>query len=450
MKKNMILIDNNLSFLGYIMEKSDYYVSVLITDESFFETVKERYSARISEIYTVKDIDRQFSYEGLDYDDIESYKGIQLRVENALRRNFSDINQIKDQYYKGLAFWIRVFKKYDINLVLSSSTNHNLLYDGICIPMAISKGIKAYTLDPIAYQRFYLCDRGRRLPVAISTTKKADSIRSMLTSEDNVLDVFNLDFDDKYNHMGLISVIYKIFGFQGLDFLRSFFTGTLNKKVQISAPSLESTYFERSRGLRHLRKNSRVLRKLERDPDFNENYVFYPLQFEPEGDNNNLTFDSQLMQIKMLSEVLPSGWKIYVKEHPHQFRLNTHLYYYYVAHIDNFKSKWFYNEIAKIENVCIVKRDSPSKELILHSKAVASRLGTALLEAVENEVPVLLLERCHPLSQCGDVLNCFSYEQIKRNIEKLANGYNPEYRDVLDELNQYISAKPTDVLDSIL
>ena len=50
-------------------------------------------------------------------------------------------------------------------------------------------------------------------------------------------------------------------------------------------------------------------------------FVYVPLHLQPERSTNPLggVFDEQYLMVGMISSELPSGWRIYVKEHPSQF-----------------------------------------------------------------------------------------------------------------------------------
>ena len=75
--------------------------------------------------------------------------------------------------------------------------------------------------------------------------------------------------------------------------------------------------------------------KLEVEPKPNEKFFYYALHFEPEGSiQTRVTMESQLTIIKLLSECIPEGYFLYVKEHPWQFRLNNDLFSYYIYNVE--------------------------------------------------------------------------------------------------------------------
>ncbi|QCF25019.1 hypothetical protein [Hydrocarboniclastica marina] len=113
-------------------------------------------------------------------------------------------------------------------------------------------------------------------------------------------------------------------------------------------------------------------------PVAGETYVYFPLHKQPEATTGPLGgfFQDQRQAIDMLSKCLPAGWKIYVKEFPHQ-RL-TH------------RSRGYYDELLGMDNVRLIKKDVNSIELVKGSAFVATVTGTAAWEAFWLEKPAVL------------------------------------------------------------
>ena len=135
---------------------------------------------------------------------------------------------------------------------------------------------------------------------------------------------------------------------------------------------LESIHLYR---LRHFYESHTV------DPDLGANYVYYPLQFQPERTSIplGLTFGDQLLALNMLAESLPPGWYVYVKEHPRQFTDNP-----LKARLG--RSRRFYETLVSMDlgKVRLVSISTPSDALIRNSRLVATVAGTAGWEAVRS------------------------------------------------------------------
>ena len=224
-----------------------------------------------------------------------------------------------------------------------------------------------------------------------------------------------------------------------LDLLRAIFLDhSFSKRRELTATSFTSSYTERRKSYRYVKKLERYLKNLEEDPNFSEKYLYLPLQCVPEGRNLNLMVDSQIVLAKMAAEVLPDGWKVYVKEHPHQYIVDNRAKYYYLNFIENFKSKDFYESIKKIPNVSLIKRNVSSEELMNHSKGVVSGLGSVLFEALLADKPMIICDKCHPLAKYKEILRGFEYNGLKNSIEAIKNGYQPDYSDVVKFLDNYV------------
>jgi hypothetical protein len=103
----------------------------------------------------------------------------------------------------------------------------------------------------------------------------------------------------------------------------------------------------------------------------NQNYVFVGLHMQPEKTSQPMggEFDNQLMMIKVLSDSIPEGWKVYVKDHPNQFNVrkvpNRH-----------YRNELFYKCIDELPNVEIVPLEIDSEVLIQNAQLVATLTGT--------------------------------------------------------------------------
>lgn len=105
-------------------------------------------------------------------------------------------------------------------------------------------------------------------------------------------------------------------------------------------------------------------------------YVYCPLHLQPEAttvpDAGRLW--EQLNNVRLLSSVLPVGWRIVVKEHPQMTR--------YFRGWPRARGEVFYEELASIWGVERAALDLSSKALLLGSRLVATATGTVGWEAV--------------------------------------------------------------------
>ncbi|HXG87659.1 MAG TPA: hypothetical protein VNJ02_04920 [Vicinamibacterales bacterium] len=116
---------------------------------------------------------------------------------------------------------------------------------------------------------------------------------------------------------------------------------------------------------------------------YDEPYVFVALHYQPEQTTcpTGGIFMDQLLLVQMLSQLLPDGWRLLVKEHPYQFFTGS------VG--ERGRTLDFYDDLAAIPKVTLVPWSVSPFTLIDRSMAVANVTGTTGLEAVIRGKPVL-------------------------------------------------------------
>ncbi len=128
-------------------------------------------------------------------------------------------------------------------------------------------------------------------------------------------------------------------------------------------------------------KEKRILRRVynslavKQAPD--GPYVYVALHYQPEATTAPMgnIFHNQWLLTKLISDNLPAGWKIAVKEHPSQWA-------YTKRNQRHFRSKYFYQSIASIKNVIMMPVEYNSFTLLDGSRIVATVSGTISLEAI--------------------------------------------------------------------
>lgn len=116
------------------------------------------------------------------------------------------------------------------------------------------------------------------------------------------------------------------------------------------------------------------------DKTKDEDYVYFPLQAEPEG-LPMLTapfYNDQLWLIRQAARSLPLHFKLYVKEHPAMMAL---------------RPKWYYKELEKIPNVKLIHPAIAGTKLIENSKLVMTITGSTAVEGALLKKPVIVFGR---------------------------------------------------------
>lgn len=442
MEKRIVLVDRYTSIVDEILKDESVTIVMLIVD---LEKQREKYknNPRIQQVYTLVDLDHYDSLDGLDLDIIRKCKGAQLEAENALTRYIDDYHIRKFYYYKALSFWNKVFKNNHVDVAIIFDISHGLLYDGVMKGVAKEYGVPSYTCNgyEMHWENKFIWDENNDCMIPVENDGYVSSFEHYLTADDGV-DVLNFKFDENIEDRDIIHrLIYRFFGALGLETVSRICHGRFFKEFSIASQSFPTTTPYRLRCYRHFKDTEKFLRKHEKTVDLSVPYIFFPLHFEPEGSiQTRMTLEEQLTVIQMLSQAAPDGWKVYVKEHPHQFKVNTAMFEYHINNIDIFKNKAYYKTLLDMKNVELISSDYSSQEIVKHCKAIAGLCGSALTETIAQGKPMLVFTKKNPLVNDDQVLRCWSYQELEDNIKKIEEGFVPDYSDTLKIINDYVTS----------
>jgi hypothetical protein len=118
-----------------------------------------------------------------------------------------------------------------------------------------------------------------------------------------------------------------------------------------------------------------------------EPYVYFPLSFQPEMTTSPQggIFADQHMAISLLSKAIPDHWKIYVKEHPGQFRTGEFYTYAY-----NGREKTYYQRLLAIPKVSLIPITAEHFQLLDKAVAVGTITGTVGWESAVRSKPAII------------------------------------------------------------
>ncbi|MBU0667293.1 MAG: hypothetical protein ABIC91_06030 [Nanoarchaeota archaeon] len=123
---------------------------------------------------------------------------------------------------------------------------------------------------------------------------------------------------------------------------------------------------------------SKIVRIIYSKPDYNSKYIFYPLHVEWDDTIivNNPQFIEQENLIKQISQSLPAGHQLYVKEHP--------------ANIGGIPIS-ILRKIKRLPNVKLLPSEEDSYKIIKNCQAVITIVGSSGWEALLFEKPLIVL-----------------------------------------------------------
>lgn len=143
--------------------------------------------------------------------------------------------------------------------------------------------------------------------------------------------------------------------------------------------------------------------------DKNDNFVFFPLHFEPERSILMVApfYTNQLEVIKNIAKSLPVEYKLYVKEHPVQV-------------LNGWRNISYYKQILEMPNVKLLHPSVSTNEILKNCSLVVTITGTLGLEAAFNNKPSIVLADVI-YSGLPSVLRLQSLEELPQLIRSSLN-----------------------------
>ncbi|CUU79961.1 Capsule polysaccharide biosynthesis protein [Campylobacter hyointestinalis subsp. hyointestinalis] len=457
--KNVILVDRDVKFVQKMLDK-DYKIIVLVVDsDKQKEELKTRYqdNPNIKYIYSMQDIDHVSGVKYLDYDFIESCRILQREQEFAAHRWLDNGMLASNVYYNTLGFWRNIFDTFDINLVLIDAIKRGCSYD---IPafLAKEKNIPSFFIPPVYGMNYVgILDFNKNKYILPISSNKTEPLKNYLFYEFNPQNL-NLKVN-KTNKMANLkrnihSIIHSFGGQICVDFIMCLKNRNFIMK-QHQGYYLFS-FFDKFNSFLYVKKLKRYYDSIAKTPNLESNFIFYAMHFEPEGGTNvTVPLQNQLTIIQMLSLAIPKGWKLYVKEHPHQFNLNNAHQSFYYYNIKWWKNIEFYKELQKLDNVEILNYNIPSKTLIQKAKAISTINGTITLESVLYNKPVIVFGADYFPIQTKNMISIKGYKDLKivmnnlqENIKIYDIGGVPE--EILESMKDYALSYKTPMYEYIV
>lgn len=346
-------------------------------------------------------------------------------------------------YYDVYNYWNNFFDNNEIDCVIQLNEEHSSL-DSILIRVAkeykvnkiiTSRPVGAFTANSEEYHALY--DNNKEEYINIFSNKK-DS--SMLDENSNFAvfsDAYKNTLKDK------IVLIYR----KLLELIDNKDLAVKQKINQVwnKLGNKIVTQIKLYYQYRYVKKLKKYYGSLAVDNmDVNSNYIYYCLHFDPEAatlpkDNAHA---NQLLNIRILASSLPKGWKLYVKEHPHQ--VDDKIYFGYLLNqlhsVDNFRSENFYKYISSLENVELVGLHNNHQKLLKNAEFIASNTGTVFREASYLKKQCITFSKNSFYEMLPNVHKVDDASSCRVCIKKYANSISlPEVDELFDKYSVTIS-----------
>tara|TARA_B110000438_G_scaffold274442_1_gene294619 strand:- start:404 stop:1372 length:969 start_codon:yes stop_codon:yes gene_type:complete len=177
-----------------------------------------------------------------------------------------------------------------------------------------------------------------------------------------------------------------------------------------------------SKSLKSKLRKSFIDKNLEFELHENEKFILFTLHQEPERTLliEAPFYTNQLEIIRHIAKSVPSGYKLYVKEH-------------FSQELREWRPISYYKEILKIPNVRLYHPSSNMEEQIKNSSLIISIAGTVSLEAAFYQKPSIVLADLG-FSVLPSIQKMDSFQELPQLIKKGLNmKINP------DDLDRYLT-----------
>lgn len=442
--KNIILVDrgHTLKFLTEALARGYHIVVLIVDSDTIARDLQKTYKhhPQITHILSMQDLEYVDGTPYLDYTLLTIYKEIQYKIEFVNHRWLNDGMLSSNKFINALCWWNHIFDTFDIFLVVCPDIEHGVTYD---IPVHIAKyrNIHCFIAPPTLIYASSILHYNTQTYIPFVSGNLTDQ-----SFKENLFYSFNPDdFVLPNNHTTLwkkqkrliYTFLLKIGGQVLVDFVVCLCK--MNFHIKQHPGNFPVSFWHRLSNLFYAKKMKRFYKSHSVRINENENFIFYAMHFEPEGGTSVcVPLQNQLTVIQMLHNALPKGWKLYIKEHPHQFILNNPEMVYFLYNLKWWKSIEFYKELLKLPNVVLIDFNTPSKTLLNKAQAVATINGTIHLESTFHNKPCIVFGGDNLLLQkAKNIIYVKSFQTLQEGIQRLVE--NKSSFDNAQEIEEYIS-----------
>ena len=391
-----------------------------VLDQSLLEDLA------ICELYAIKMMDRMDALGSFSY---------QERVRH---------------YRRLVAYWLAILDELEPDLVFFTDTPH-MVYDYILYELCRLKGIETIMFEASnVFGLSYLRERidGETL-LSIEYQRMLEEVDQEVIKPSPEVDAFLESLRGNYQEVPLyiryvskrdlnernsIKIIArKLLDFQNYPKYIQKQLGIISNKVkrpqsylkeegktpEDSAISNLGFRWFRHRAYRKMKSLDKYYHELAvPEVPLDQPYIYIALSYQPEATTSPKGdfFVNLDLMVYMISQAVPNGWLLYVKEHPSQFeRTWTH-------RSQSAREKYYYDDLARMDNVRLIPTSFSSFDLLDNAVAIATVTGSVGWQAVNRGKPALVFGNPWYLG-CEGIFSIRSSKDCLHALKKIQDGY---------------------------
>ena len=431
--KKIVLSDRGALLIDTILSETDWEISLLIVDD--FGHHKEHYekNPRVKKILRMSDLIFWNGLCNIDSAIVGKYLYLFNIGDYGSRRLCDDFHFSHYQFYLGISYWEMFFRNNTVDACIITNTLHGFINDYILETISRDKGIPCYNVFYHFIDQFGIYNINTEKLCSISVDKRESIHLDKIVGYRNE---FNYDKLKDVPYPQIAKLVYKIFGAKGIRIVSFLVRGKQPIHYR------ECTLAEYLKAYYKIKRMQKYVLSKYSEFDTHKKYVVYFLHYEPEAviTGNSPIIDSQLIHIKMLSDALPKGWILYVKEHPDLYeKFNSWELEYQIPILPTFYTKFFYDKLCSFKNVKLVHYKISASSMIKKAQAVPTIAGTVMSEAVLYEKAILCFAgRRHVYYYDENIFHIDSTADIQNAFQKIIAGYKPNYENIVNACSKYL------------
>lgn len=330
--KNILLVDAFGERIEEIISNTEWYIAVLLVEQ---ESIKSKYMGndRIGKIYTYTDILSYNDVSQLNMSEIQEYLSVYHTVEYGMLRYGYTMPEIKYKFYMGISFLEMLFSCNNFNMSIVGFLEHGRIDDVLLIAASKKYSVPVYEFCIINADMMAISYKTKNAECLLPL-KKYEHISNLQDTAVYYQRPLKIASQEGIKQK-IGNKVYEKLGAWGVRMLHAASRRTF-RMDQFNTYDFSIIEYSLAHVNWYLLKKYISTKYVNYDTQ--KKYVIYFLHFEPEATVSHYAnqMDSQLIAIKMLSESLPDGWMLYVKEHPDMYKMNTYQFDYYIIYSRRF------------------------------------------------------------------------------------------------------------------